>query len=178
MLTEHVLVIQLNRSDDVVIACQDVPAGTVLDEYGLTVRDAVPAGHKIALRNITSGQPVRRYDQIIGFASEPIAAGQHVHVHNLRVQSFERDYAFCADAKPTANDAATVPSAPVSARASVRRVVMQTPRCRPTMFGQPCLRGHVWPALPGQPGLARHVWSAMPGQPAPPSQLTPPGQST
>jgi altronate hydrolase len=86
MLTEHVLVIQLNRSDDVVIACQDVPAGTVLDEYGLTVRDAVPAGHKIALRSITSGQPVRRYDQIIGFASEPIAAGQHVHVHNLRVQ--------------------------------------------------------------------------------------------
>ena len=101
MLTEHVLVIQLNRSDDVVIACQDVPAGTFLDDYGLTVRDAVPAGHKIALRNIASGQLVRRYDQIIGFASEPIAAGQHVHVHNLRVQSFERDYAFCADAKPT-----------------------------------------------------------------------------
>jgi altronate hydrolase len=101
MLTEQVQVVQLNRSDDVVIACQDVPAGTILDEYGLTVRDTVPAGHKIAVRNIPSGQPVRRYNQIIGFASEPILAGAHVHVQNLRVQSFEREYAFSVDAKPT-----------------------------------------------------------------------------
>jgi altronate hydrolase len=101
MLTKHVLAIQLNPLDDVVIACQEVPAGTTLDEYGLTVRDAVPAGHKIAVRNIASGQPVRRYNQIIGFASEPILVGQHVHVHNLSVRSFERDYAFCTEAKPT-----------------------------------------------------------------------------
>src|ERR1700719_3842789 len=101
MMAQHALVIQLNRSDDVVIACQDVPGGTFLDEYSLTVRDAVPAGHKIAIRHIASGQPVRRYNQIIGFASESILAGQHVHVQNLRVQSFERDYAFCTDAKPT-----------------------------------------------------------------------------
>jgi altronate hydrolase len=101
MITEHAVVIQLNRLDDVVIACQDVPAGTVLDEYGLTVRGPVPAGHKIAVRNIASGQPVRRYNQIIGFASQPISAGEHVHVQNLSVQVFERDYAFCLDAKPT-----------------------------------------------------------------------------
>jgi hypothetical protein len=46
MLSEHARVIQLNRSDDVVIACQEIPAGTHLDEYGLTVRDPVPAGHR------------------------------------------------------------------------------------------------------------------------------------
>src|SRR6202047_5337086 len=101
MLIEQARVIQLNRSDDVVIACQDLASGTVLDEYGLVVRNTVPAGHKVAIRDVASGQPVRRYSQIIGFASESILAGQHVHVHNLRVQSFERDYAFCADAKPT-----------------------------------------------------------------------------
>jgi altronate hydrolase len=101
MLTEHPQVIQLNPSDDVLIACQDLALGTLLDEYSLTVRDAVPAGHKIAIRHIASGQPVRRYNQIIGFASESILAGQHVHVQNLRVQTFERDYAFCTDAKPT-----------------------------------------------------------------------------
>ncbi len=88
MVTEQARVIQLNRSDDVFIACQDVPAGTLLDEYGLTVRDAIPAGHKIAIRDIASGEPVRRYNQIIGFASEPISAGEHVHVHNLKVQTF------------------------------------------------------------------------------------------
>ncbi len=101
MIAQHALVIQLNRSDDVVIACQDVPAGTFLDEYGLTVRDAIPAGHKIALRDLAPGKPVRRYNQIIGFASKAIAVGEHVHVHNLEVQSFERDYAFCTDAKAT-----------------------------------------------------------------------------
>jgi hypothetical protein len=31
MLTEHALVIQLNQSDDVVIACREIPAGTLLD---------------------------------------------------------------------------------------------------------------------------------------------------
>jgi altronate hydrolase len=78
MLTEHSQVIQLNPSDDVLIACQDLALGTLLDEYSLTVQDPVPAGHKIAVRNIASGQPVRRYNQIIGFASEPISAGEHV----------------------------------------------------------------------------------------------------
>ncbi|MEA3162543.1 MAG: altronate hydrolase [Verrucomicrobiota bacterium] len=101
MIAQHALVIQLNRSDDVVIACQDVPAGTFLDEYGLKVRDAVPAGHKIALRDLATGKPIRRYNQIIGFTSKSIAVGEHVHVHNLEVQSFERDYSFCSDAKAT-----------------------------------------------------------------------------
>jgi altronate hydrolase len=101
MLIEQARVIQLNRSDDVVIACQDIPVGTRLDEFKLTVRDAIPAGHKIAVRDISAGEPVRRYNQIIGFASNPISAGEHVHVQNLKVQTFERDYAFCTDAKPT-----------------------------------------------------------------------------
>jgi altronate hydrolase len=90
-------VIRLNPSDDVVIACQEVPAGTPLAQERLTVRDAIPAGHKIAVRNIAASEPVRRYNQIIGFATKPISPGEHVHVHNLEVHAFERDYAFCVD---------------------------------------------------------------------------------
>jgi altronate hydrolase len=101
MVIEQARVIQLNRSDDVLIACQDIPAGARLDEFRLTVRDAIPAGHKVAVRDISAGEPVRRYNQIIGFASNPISAGEHVHVQNLKVQTFERDYAFCTDSKPT-----------------------------------------------------------------------------
>ena len=52
MMTDQTLVIRLNPSDDVVIACQEVPAGTPLAQERLTVRDAIPAGHKIAVRNI------------------------------------------------------------------------------------------------------------------------------
>jgi len=101
MITDQALVIRLNPSDDVVIACQEIPAGTPLVEERLTVKDAIPAGHKIAVRSIATGQSVRRYNQIIGFATKPISPGEHVHVHNLEVHSFERDYAFCVDAKPT-----------------------------------------------------------------------------
>ena len=101
MMTDQTLVIRLNPSDDVVIACQEVAAGTPLAQERLTVRDAIPAGHKIAVRNIAAGEPVRRYNQIIGFATKPISPGEHVHVHNLEVHPFERDYAFCVDSKPT-----------------------------------------------------------------------------
>ncbi len=101
MISSQLLVIRLNASDDVVIACQEIAAGTRLDEFNVVVRDAIPAGHKIAIRSIADEQAVRRYNQIIGFASRPISAGEHVHVQNLKVESFARDYAFCADAKPT-----------------------------------------------------------------------------
>jgi altronate hydrolase len=45
---------------------------------------------------------VRRYNQVIGIARQPIAAGQHVHTHNLEFSNFERDTAIGVDAHPTA----------------------------------------------------------------------------
>ena len=45
---------------------------------------------------------MRKYDQIIGFAREDIAPGEHVHVHNVEMRDFARDYAFGADVRPTA----------------------------------------------------------------------------
>jgi altronate hydrolase len=96
------LVVRLHPLDDVVIACQEVPLGTWLETEAVRVRQVIPAGHKIAVREIKPGAAVRRYNQIIGFATHPIAAGEAVHVHNLGMGDFERDYAFCADAKATA----------------------------------------------------------------------------
>ncbi len=91
-------VIRLNPLDDVLIARHPLPEGLELEE-GIRVLAAIPAGHKVAARAIASGQPVRRYGQIIGFASQAIAAGEHVHVHNLAMGDFARDYAFGVDAK-------------------------------------------------------------------------------
>ncbi len=94
--------IRLHPADDVVIARVAVPAGTVLvTEGGLRVTTSVPAGHKIAVRAVAPGQPVRRYGQIIGFASGAIAAGDHVHTSNLAMGDFARDYAYGADQRPT-----------------------------------------------------------------------------
>jgi len=86
----------------VVIARVVIPEGTLLVKEGnVRVAVKVPAGHKIATRDVKSGAPVRRYNQIIGFATCDIKAGDHVHVHNIAMGDFERDYAFGADAKPT-----------------------------------------------------------------------------
>lgn len=89
--------IRLHPNDDVLIARQQLVGGTQVE--GITTRGLVPPGHKVATRAIETGQPVRRYNQIIGFASRPIAAGEHVHTHNLAMGDFDRDYAFGADVK-------------------------------------------------------------------------------
>src|SRR4029079_3076343 len=101
MLQAADLTIRLNPADDVVIARVAIPAGTaLLKENNVRAARTVPAGHKIAVREVKKGAPVRRYNQIIGFATRDIAAGEHVHVHNVAMGDFERDFAYGADAKP------------------------------------------------------------------------------
>src|SRR5687768_6357374 len=93
--------LRLNPADDVVIACRELETGTSLPKEGVTCRERIPAGHKVATRAIAAGEPVRRYSQIIGFATQAIAPGAHVHVHNLEVRDFARDYAYGAAYAPT-----------------------------------------------------------------------------
>jgi len=101
MLTKTSLTIRLHSNDDVVIARQQLVSGTTLLDENVTVSGLVPPGHKVATRAIAEGQPVKRYNQIIGFAKRTIAPGEHVHLHNLAMGDFARDYAFGVDAKPT-----------------------------------------------------------------------------
>jgi len=94
--------IRLHPNDDVVIARHHIDPGTLIaEENGLVVADFIPAGHKVAARSIAAGEAVHRYNQIIGVATQDIALGSHVHTHNLSMAEFERDYAFCADVRPT-----------------------------------------------------------------------------
>ncbi|MFL9988234.1 UxaA family hydrolase [Paraburkholderia sediminicola] len=92
-------IVQLHPDDDVVIARHQLVAGMRI-RGSLAVRGLIPAGHKLAVRSIEAGAPVRRYGQIIGFSARAIEAGEHVHTHNLAMADFDRDYAFGADAKP------------------------------------------------------------------------------
>ena len=98
-------VLRLHPNDDVVIARRQLVSGTSISAEGVTVSGLVPPGHKLAVRPIAKGAPVRRYNQIIGFATREIRPGEHVHLHNMGIGAehgaFARDYAFCADAKPT-----------------------------------------------------------------------------
>jgi altronate hydrolase len=94
-------VIRIHPADNVVIARRQLLGGTVLASEGITVAGLVPPGHKIATRSIAVGEPVRRYNQIIGTATQPIAPGQHVHTHNLAFSDFARAHEPGADARPT-----------------------------------------------------------------------------
>jgi altronate hydrolase len=94
-------VIRIHPDDDVVIARHQLVGGTVVSSEGITISGLVPPGHKVAVRAIAAGQPVRRYNQIIGTARQAIAPGQHVHSHNLEFSSFARDYAAGQGACPT-----------------------------------------------------------------------------
>ena len=101
MLQAADLTIRLHPNDDVVIARVEIPTGTVVAAEKVRAAARIPAGHKLAVRDIAAGRPVKRYDQIIGFATCAIKAGEHVHVHNLGMADFARDYSFCSDRKDT-----------------------------------------------------------------------------
>jgi altronate hydrolase len=95
------LTIRLHADDNVVIAqCPLVP-GTRLGAEGVAVLAAIPAGHKLATRAIAAGEPILRYGQIIGFASQAIGPGEHVHGHNVELRAFNRSYEFATLARPT-----------------------------------------------------------------------------
>ena len=93
--------LKLGNSDDVAVALQPVAAEQFLADLQVTTLSDIPAGHKIALRALATGQPVRKSSQIIGFATHPIVPGEHVHTHNLVTGNFERDYSIGSEARPT-----------------------------------------------------------------------------
>ena len=75
----------LNPDDDVVVAARDLLAGEQLELPQATVVlvESVGLGHKVSIRTIAQGQPVRKYGQVIGFATRDIDPGSHVHSHNV-----------------------------------------------------------------------------------------------
>lgn len=93
--------IRLHADDDVAIARTTLTAGEYVGAYDLTARQDIPAGHKVALKPRVRGQVVRRYGQTIGFASIDIAAGDHVHLHNLSMEQFHRE---SGQPEPAASD--------------------------------------------------------------------------
>ena len=91
--------VRLHAADNVVVAAREIPEGTAVG--GVPARRAIPRGHKVAVAGIAEGESVRKYNQIIGFATRPIAPGDHVHAHNVEFRAFERDYAVGADVTET-----------------------------------------------------------------------------
>ncbi len=89
--------VRLSADDNVVVAID--PIAPNMAAAGTTARERVPRGHKMAIAEIGAGAPVRKYGQVIGFASRAIAPGEWVHEHNVALRDFARDYRFCKEAR-------------------------------------------------------------------------------
>lgn len=97
--------IRLHPQDNVAVVRTDLVDTVLMVEeaagaYEIAVGGPIPTGHKVALRPIAPGEPVRRYGQVIGLASRAIRPGDHVHTHNVGFRESDRDPAFGADVRP------------------------------------------------------------------------------
>jgi len=86
----------LGPDDDVAVATGELQGGARLltATRVLVLPGDVPRGHKLAVRDLPAGSVVHKYGQSIGRASQDIAAGAHVHTHNLGMDDTDRAYEF------------------------------------------------------------------------------------
>ena len=90
--------VRLDATDNVVTAVKPLEAGTIVEETSCTTM--VPRGHKIATRSLEIGEPIRKYAQVIGYASQAIAPGDHVHTHNVEFRNTDAEHEFGTDLRP------------------------------------------------------------------------------
>ena len=93
-------VIRLHPGDNTVVAREIIERGAMIDGLGIEARDKIPAGNKIASQPIAKGEPVRKYNVVVGFAADDIAPGTWLHNHNTEFREFDRDPAHASEYQP------------------------------------------------------------------------------
>ncbi len=100
MNLQQPLIVRLNAQDNVAVALRGLEPRAVISKEGVVCTEEIPAGHKVALKEIRANGPIRKYGQIIGFATKTIRPGEWVHTHNMAMGDFTRDYAIGKEARP------------------------------------------------------------------------------
>ncbi|MFM7347222.1 MAG: UxaA family hydrolase [Tagaea sp.] len=90
--------IRLDPADNLIVAVDPLEPG--FEGYGARAAAKIPRGHKMAVERVPQGAPLRKFGQIIGFATRDVAPGEHVHTHNCEFAAFARDYAHAENARP------------------------------------------------------------------------------
>jgi altronate hydrolase len=93
--------IRLHEKDNVIVLTKAFPAGSRPAGSGTALTRNTPSGHKIATSDIALNQPVIKFGQIIGYASEPITLGDHIHTHNCSMGAHDQNYRIGEDYVPT-----------------------------------------------------------------------------
>lgn len=98
------VVLHLHADDNVVVATRQLSQNFALPESngcaGISTRETIDQGHKIAVRRIETGSPIRKFGQTIGFATREIQPGEWVHTHNVEAGHLSLDYAFASEVPP------------------------------------------------------------------------------
>ena len=90
--------IRLDPADTVVTATASLEVGVAVE--GTQTRALIPSGHKIATQAMAKGDVIRKYAQVIGYAAQDIAAGDHVHTHNVAFRNTDTAYEFGTNLRP------------------------------------------------------------------------------
>jgi altronate hydrolase len=103
--------ISLHPDDNIAVAARAIAEGASVPLTAggaVTAREPIELGHKVAVKPIAAGSPVRKFGQTIGYAAADIAVGEWVHVHNVTAGELHLHHAFCSDVPP--------PPAPITGR--------------------------------------------------------------
>ncbi len=90
--------VRLDPADNVVTAVKPLEAGVPIEQTATAM--LIPRGHKIAARPIAKGEKVIKYNQVIGYATRDLAAGEHVHVDECEFRATDVEYTFGTDVRP------------------------------------------------------------------------------
>lgn len=92
----------LDPTDNIVVARRHNREGENWsnDDLSITAAERIDLGHKMCIRPIIAGEPIRKYGQPIGFATQAIQPGQWVHTHNVGLGRLGHEYEFCTDVRP------------------------------------------------------------------------------
>ena len=91
--------IRLNMADNVAVALKEIATGTTIPGSNVVTREIVPPGYKLAMRDITQGEAILKYNVTVGFAKSDVMAGTMLHNHNVEFREFDRDYRYAQDFK-------------------------------------------------------------------------------
>ena len=100
-LDETAAALLLNPADDVAVARRRIAKGEPTGLSGVTANQLIPRGHKVALRAIPGGTALRKFGQVIGIATQDIAVGDHVHLHNLAMAENAAEHLFAVERDET-----------------------------------------------------------------------------
>jgi altronate hydrolase len=92
--------VRLDPADNVVTATRALEVAVAVEST--RTRALIPSGHKIATAPIAAGEAVRKYNQLIGYASCDIAAGDHVHTQNVAFRNTDAAYEYGTDLRHVA----------------------------------------------------------------------------